>query len=201
VLYREHRLGRRDPGFVWGGADRSEPLRQIVGGPGKRVLDLGCRTGALTHAYASGNEVVGVDVDREALDEAATLGIETVWADVEEPLPFDDAAFDVVVAAELLEHLRRPDGLVAEIARVLRPGGTIAGSVPNAYRLKNRLRALAGRSIEQDPTHVHLFRARDLLRLLNAFESPRLTFVVGRFVRLNRRQFANMIVFSGQKPG
>jgi SAM-dependent methyltransferase len=155
----------------------------------------------LTRAYASGNEVVGVDVDREALDEAAKLGIETVWADVEEPLPFADAAFDVVVAAELLEHVRRPDGLVAEIARVLRPGGTIAGSVPNAYRLKNRLRALGGRPIEQDPTHEHLFRARDLLRLLDGFESPRLTFVVGRFVRLNPQQFANVIVFSGRKPG
>jgi SAM-dependent methyltransferase len=42
-----------------------------------------------------------------------------VWADVDEPLPFDDAAFDVVVAAELLEHLRRPDLLMAEISRVL----------------------------------------------------------------------------------
>ena len=124
-----------------------------------------------------------------------------MWADVEEPLPFDDASFDVVVAAELLEHLRRPDHLVAEIARVLRPGGTIAGSVPNAYRLKNRLRALRGRPIEQDETHEHLFRAGDVLRLLNGFESPRLKFVVGRFVRLHPRQFANVIVFSGQRPG
>jgi SAM-dependent methyltransferase len=201
VLYREHRLSRRRSEFVWGGAARSEPLRRIVGGPGKRVLDLGCRTGALTRAYASGNEVVGVDVDRDALDAAATLGIKTVWADVEEPLPFDDAAFDVVVAAELLEHLRRPDLLMTEISRVLRPGGSIAGSLPNAYRLKNRLRALGGRPVEQDPTHEHLFRVRDVLRLLSPFESPRLEFVAGRFVRLNRRQLANVIVFSGRKPG
>jgi hypothetical protein len=90
---------------------------------------------------------------------------------------------------------------VTEIKRILRPGGTIAGSLPNAYRLKNRLWALGGRPIAQDPTHVHLFRPRDVLQLLNAFESPRLEFVVGRFVRLNRRQFANVIVFSGRKPG
>jgi hypothetical protein len=90
---------------------------------------------------------------------------------------------------------------VSEVARVLRPGGTIAGSLPNAYRLKNRLWTLGGRPIAQDRTHVHLFRARDVLRLLDAFESPRLEFVVGRFVRLNRRQFANVIVFSGRKPG
>jgi SAM-dependent methyltransferase len=201
MLYREHRLSHRDPGFVWGGAARSEPLRRIVGGPGRRVLDLGCRTGALTRAYASANEVVGVDVDRDALEQTAELGIETVWTDVEEPLPFAEASFDVVVAGELLEHLRRPDRLMEEIRRVLIPGGTIAGSVPNAYRLKNRLRALAGRPIEQDPTHEHLFRTRDVFRLLSAFDSPRLEFVVGRFLRLNRRQFANVIVFSARKPG
>lgn len=123
-----------------------------------------------------------------------------MWADVEAPLPFDDGAFDVVVAAELLEHLRSPDRLVTEIARVLRPGGTIAGSVPNGYRLKNRVRGLGGRPIEQDPTHVHLSGARDILRLLTSFDSLRLEFVVGRFIRLNRRQFANVIVFSGRKP-
>ena len=154
----------------------------------------------MTQTYASGNEVVGVDVDRDALDEAASLGIETVWADVDAPLPFDDSAFDVVVAAELLEHLRRPDRLIAEIARVLRPGGVIAGSLPNAYRLKNRLRVLRCGAIEQDPTHVHLFRPRDILGLLDRFEAPRLEFVVGRFVRVNPRQFANVIVFSARKP-
>jgi SAM-dependent methyltransferase len=201
ALYAEHRRRRREPGFVWGGTARSEPIRQLVGGPGKRVLDIGCRSGALTRVYAAGNEVVGLDVDRGALAEAAALGIETVWADAEEPLPFDDSSFDVVVAAELLEHLHDPPAILAEIARVLRPGGTVAGSVPNAHRLKNRLRVLWGRAVEQDPTHVHLFRPCDILRLLAAFEEPRLEFVVGRFVRLGRRQFANVIVFSARKPG
>ena len=84
---------------------------------------------------------------------------------------------------------------------MLRPGGTIAGSLPNAYRLKNRLRALGGLTVEQDPTHVHLFRPRDVLRLLDAFEAPRLEYVVGRFVRLNPRLFANVMVFSARKPG
>lgn len=141
-----------------------------------------------------------MDVDRGALEEAAKLGIETVWADVEESLAFDDAEFDVVVAAELLEHLRRPGRLVEEIRRVLRPGGTIAGSLPNAYRLKNRLRVLRGLTVEQDPTHVHLFRPRDVLRLLGTFEAYRLEFVVGRFVRVSPRQFANVMVFSARKP-
>jgi 2-polyprenyl-3-methyl-5-hydroxy-6-metoxy-1,4-benzoquinol methylase len=193
-----HRLRSTD--FVWGGADRVEPLRRAVGGPGRRVLDLGCRYGALTRAYAAGNEVVGVDVDREALRRASELGIETLWADVEEGLAFDDATFDVVVAAELIEHVRDPRTLVQEAARVLRPGGTIAGSVPNAYRLKNRLAFLGGRPPEANPTHLHMFRGQDLLELLGDFEEIRLQFVVGRFVRLNPRLFANVIVFSARKP-
>ena len=142
---------------------------------------------------------MGVDVDRDALRVAEALGIETVCADVEAGLEFGDGTFDVVVAAELLEHLREPRRLVEEAARVLRPGGTIAGSVPNAYRLKNRLAFLAGRPPEQNPTHLHMFRGSDVLELLEGFEEVRLEFVVGRFVRVNPRLFANVIVFSGRK--
>jgi len=57
--------------------------------------------------------------------EAAKLGIETHWADADAALPFPDESFDVVVAGELLEHIRDPGGLVDEAARVLRPGGRI----------------------------------------------------------------------------
>src|SRR6185437_9014695 len=109
---------------------------RLVGGPGLRVLDLGCRTGALTQHYAGGNDVVGVDVDRGALEQARLrLGIETLWADVEDELPFPDASFDVVVAGELLEHLADPRAAVANVHRVLKPSGRFVGSVPNAFRL------------------------------------------------------------------
>jgi SAM-dependent methyltransferase len=189
----------RGPGFVCGGDARSEPLRRAVGGPGRRVLDVGCRDGALTRSYLGGNDVVGVDVDREALARAARLGIETVWADAEEPLPFPDGSFDVVVAGEILEHLAEPERLLDEAARVLCAGGVLAGSVPNAFRLKNRLRFLAGRPPEPDPTHLHLFRPEDLLALLARFEAPVLTAVAGRFVRLGPCLFANTLVFAARK--
>src|SRR3954464_13745705 len=102
--YRQHHQRRQE--FVFGADERAGLLAALVGGPGLRVLDLGCRTGALTQHYAKGNDVVGVDVDRSALAQAHDrLGIETVWADVEEPLPFDEGSFDVVVAGELFEHL------------------------------------------------------------------------------------------------
>jgi SAM-dependent methyltransferase len=196
--YREHHRDRTGT-FVYGGDERAELFRRYVGGPGRRVLDVGCRFGALTRAYLDGNEVVGVDVDRLALDEAAALGIETHWADVEQGLPFEDESFDVVVAGELLEHVRDPALLVAEARRVLRPGGVLVGSVPNAFRLKNRLRVLLGRHPEDDPTHLHLFSPEDVLGLLSELEEPRLHFVSSRFLRVRPRLTGNIIVFAARK--
>jgi SAM-dependent methyltransferase len=197
--YREHHRASRSEEFVFAGPERAELFRGYVGGPGRRVLDLGCRYGALTRAYADGNDVVGVDVDRDALAQAATLGIETKWADVDEPLPFADESFDVVVAGELLEHVRDPMRLVTEAQRVLRKGGVFVGSVPNAFRLKNRLRFLLGRKPEDDPTHLHMFTPADVRDLLRNFEEPSLHYIAGRFVRLQPRLFANDIVFAGRK--
>jgi SAM-dependent methyltransferase len=197
--YGEHHRTARSPDFVFGGAERAELFRRLVGGPGRRVLDLGCRYGALTRAYVEGNDVVGVDVDRDALAEAAKLGIETRWADVEQPLPFEDESFDVVVAGELLEHVRDPERLVADARRLLRPGGRVVGSVPNAFRLLNRLRFVAGLPPERDPTHLHMFRPRDVEALLAGFDDVELRLISSRFLRLHPRLFANDIVFSGRK--
>jgi SAM-dependent methyltransferase len=198
--YAEHNRLERGAGFVFAGPERAELFRRYVGGPGRHVLDLGCRDGALSRAYAEGNSLVGVDADREALAEAEKLGIDTHWADLDEPLPFEEASFDVVVAGELLEHLRDPRRVVAEAWRVLRPGGTFVASVPNAYRLKNRLRFLLGRKPEDDPTHLQMFSADEVHALLGGFEEPQLHFIAGRLVPVHARLFANDIVFSGRKP-
>jgi SAM-dependent methyltransferase len=198
--YAEHNRLERGAGFVFAGPERVELFRRYVGGPGRRVLDLGCRDGALTREYAEGNDVVGVDADREALAEAEKLGIETRWADLDQQLPFEDASFDVVVAGELLEHLRDPGRLVAEVRRVLRGGGTFVASVPNAYRVKNRLRFLLGRKPEDDPTHLQMFSPNEVRALLAGFEDVQVHFIAGRLVPLHARLFANDIVFSGRSP-
>ena len=164
------------------------------------MLDLGCRSGAFTRHFLEGNEVVGLDVDRVALEKAAELGIEPVLANVEETLPFPAASFDVVVAGELLEHLRFPDVVVAEAHRVLRPGGVFVGSVPNAFRLQSRLKFLHGRPPEDDPTHLHMFSAGEMRKLLAAFDDVRIAFVGGRYRRLSARLLARDLVFSGKRP-
>jgi 2-polyprenyl-3-methyl-5-hydroxy-6-metoxy-1,4-benzoquinol methylase len=198
--YAEHNRVERGAGFVFAGPERIELFRRYVAGPGLKVLDLGCRDGSLSRAYADGNEIVGVDADREALAAAAELGIETHWADLDDPLDFDDASFDVVVAGELLEHLRDPHRVVEDVRRVLRPGGTFVASVPNAYRLKNRMRFLLGHDPEDDPTHLHMFAPHEVQRLLAGFEEQRVHFIAGRLVAVQPKLFANDIVFSGRKP-
>jgi 2-polyprenyl-3-methyl-5-hydroxy-6-metoxy-1,4-benzoquinol methylase len=199
--YRRHHREARSPDFVWARPERSASFREVVGGPGKRILDLGCRYGALTAFYADGNDVVGVDIDREALGVAEErLGIETLWADLDEPLEYEDESFDVVVLGEVLEHIREPSELVLEAIRVLRPGGTLVGSIPNAFRLKSRLLFLLGRHPEENPTHLHVFAPGDVRTLLSGLENVALRFLAGRFVPLNGRLFANVIFFSGTKP-
>lgn len=201
AAYRRHHDERRPDEFVFCEPERSELFRLWLG-RGRRILDLGCRTGALSRAYREQNEVVGVDVDRRALARAAEAGVETVWADLDEPLPFEDGSFDAVVAGELLEHLRFPERLIGEARRVLRPEGLLVGSVPNSYRLKSRLRFLLGRPPEfaDDPTHLHMFSGRDVQQLLASFEDVELRYVAGRLTHLGPRLFANDIAFRARKP-
>lgn len=112
--------------------------------PGERVLDLGC--GAGRHAfemYKRGADVIAFDQDPDelsvvrkwfaAMRDAGEVptGAE---ADVKEgdalALPFADGEFDRIVAAEILEHVPADIEAIGELVRVLRPGGTLAVSVP-----------------------------------------------------------------------
>jgi len=196
--YERHHRERRDDGdFVF--VPERIPLFKTAIGSGKRVLDLGCRSGALTQHFLEGNSVVGLDVDAAALEKASALGIEPVQANVEDALPFGDASFDAIIAGELFEHLQFPDALVSEIHRVLRPGGVLIGSVPNAYRVQSRLLFLRGKPPEDDPTHVRMFSPDAMRELLNDFSEVRIDFVGGRYVRLSPRLFARDLVFRGVK--
>lgn len=103
-----------------------EILRAHGSGPAA-VLDLGCGAGFLSnHLAACGHRVTGVDTTAENLTVAtrrdATATARYVRADATS-LPFADASFDVVCAMDLLEHVEHPGQLIAEVGRVLRPGG------------------------------------------------------------------------------
>ena len=145
---------------------RAELFARWVG-TGKRLLEVGCGSGALLELYVKGNRVTGLDIDKPALEACRErLGVDTVWADFSTNLPFDDGSFDVVVAGETLEHVPYPSIFLAEVRRVLVPGGLFVGSVPNAYRYKNRINVLLGKPLDTDPTHMQFFSLASLRAIL-----------------------------------
>jgi SAM-dependent methyltransferase len=103
---------------------------------GDRVLDLGCGTGELTRALAKeGIRATGCDISPQMLRRAAhEPGGCADWVQVEpswRTLPFTSAAFDAVVAASVLEYVAEPAAVLAECARVVRPGGVVLFTVPD----------------------------------------------------------------------
>lgn len=155
------------------GGSHTVVLRWLEQIPPARVLDLGCSGGRLAERMRGGGHwVTGVDLFdlpgvRERVDRF-------VVADLDRGLPAgldDDGPYDVVVAADVLEHLRAPERLLAQIRPVMAPGGTLIVSVPNISHWYSRGRIALGlfdydqRGI-LDKTHVRFFTRRSLLRLL-----------------------------------
>ena len=105
--------------------------------PGDRVLDLGVGDGAFAAPLLDAGAVVsGVDVAEEALRRARARapGADLRLVAEGEPLPFGEDAFDVVWAGEVLEHVADVVGLLAEVRRVLRWGGTLLVTTPRLDR-------------------------------------------------------------------
>lgn len=138
----EGRLSLASPGSVH---SRDRWVLKAVG-RGRRVLDLGCGTGALAQKLAArNNELYGVEINPDAAAAARDRGVHVSLSDLNERLPFKKAYFDVVLASEVLEYVYDTRLLIEECARVLRPGGLLLLSAQNLNSLPNRLRMLVGR--------------------------------------------------------
>jgi SAM-dependent methyltransferase len=144
-------------------------------GAGSVVLDLGCGGGR--HAFAclkAGADVVALDAQRAEIDGVVGM-VDAMHAAGEMPggarhagvvadatrLPFADGSFDRVIASEVLEHLVEDEVAIGELARVLRPGGLAALSVPAAGPERVNW-ALSARYHEIEGGHVRIYRRREL---------------------------------------
>ena len=95
----------------------------------RRILEAGCGEGELAERMARelGAEVVAIDQSERMVELTRARGVDAGVQDVQD-LPFDDAAFDAAVAAWMLYHVPDLDRAVAELARVLRPGGQLVAA-------------------------------------------------------------------------
>lgn len=153
-------------------AATQEQLRRLLTLTGEeRALDVGTGAGAFALALAPlVREVVGVDIVPELLEQArarAPQNMELVEADGRS-LPFPEASFDLVCSARTFHHTIRPELVVSEMTRVLRPGGTmlvldqIAPVDPLAAIALNRF------EIARDPSTTRFFSDGDLRGLFDS---------------------------------
>lgn len=100
---------------------------------GARLLDAGCGTGRNLQEFGRLGPAAGVDPSPEAIDFCRQRGIEGVTRGTIEHLEFPDGAFDLILATDVLEHLRDDRAALRELRRVAAPGANLLCTVP-AYR-------------------------------------------------------------------
>ena len=112
-----------------------------------RILDLGCHSGALLQAIAQfyeekgwppGEYLLGADLDGDDFQAAVPFR----QIDLRQSLDLQGGTFDLIIAQEVLEHIRRVYPLLEELRAALNPGGRLLFSVPNMMNMKSRLRFL-----------------------------------------------------------
>jgi SAM-dependent methyltransferase len=146
---------------------------------GERILDVGCGQGRHSfEAMRLGARVVALDLDGAILETALAI-LAAMVVEGQGPagssahairasalaLPFEDGAFDRIVASEVLEHIQQDCDAMAELARVLRPGGTMAVTVP-AFFPEAVCWALSAEYHGNEGGHVRIYRRGQLVSRL-----------------------------------
>jgi len=128
------------------------------------VLDVGCGDGALSYLMSKcGARVVGIDTSPLALSYARQMThncnteLQFVRGSALE-MPFRDAVFDFVSAIDIIEHMEKPEEMVQECKRVLKPGGLVVLSTPQRLT-----------ETPIDPLHIREFYANELADLLSEY--------------------------------
>lgn len=174
---------------------------------GRRVLDVGCGSGVVLYNLRDRYELLcGVELSsvraetcRGTLD---GLNARVECGNVETGLPFEDGHFDTIIFSDVIEHVVDVWGAMAELRRLLEPGGTLVLTTPNIAELRRRLTLLMGRfpstsagdegfaiatpNTPLDGGHMHYFNYSMLEKLFRKYEFSRTRrFGIGRLGRLH----------------
>jgi SAM-dependent methyltransferase len=181
IRYRAHKMGfgtgelafASDSYDAKHGAGSSHQLMRhwIARRAPGRVLDLGCADGPLAeHLRTLGHHVTGVDLEaRDGVKERLDRFVE---ADLEHGIPPEAGSnFDMVLAADVLEHVRAPERILGDVRPLLAPAGSLLVSVPNFGHWYPRARVAVGRFGYDrrgilDRDHVRFFTKRSFERLV-----------------------------------
>ena len=143
--------------------------------PGSRVLEVGCGTGAMLSVFRdhSRADVIGIEPDPERVSMARERGFEVVHGYFDDITASQLGTFDVIVFADVIEHLVDPAPLLMLARRQLRAGGCVIASVPNVAHWTIRLSLLRGKFDYEptglmDATHLRWYTAASLERLFRA---------------------------------
>ena len=119
--------------------------------PERSLLDLGCGLGWMADHV---REYVGLDASPEAVESAKGKGRDVRLGSLDDPLPFGGETFDAVLLKDVLEHVNNVVAVVKEVRRVVRPGGRVFATSPDAQRW-----------VWNDYTHVRPFTRKAFRQL------------------------------------
>ena len=188
---------------------------------GRLVLDVGCSTGRLGEKLIKEKQcqVYGIDISERAVEHAKKRLTDAAWLDIEtEMFPFQNLRFDVIIMADILEHLVHPETALLKTKKYLKDDGFILISLPNVANLRIRLRLLFGQWDYQesgilDDTHLRFYTRKTAqqmferagFRICNISATPGFDFLIGKMgwarritdqlCKLYPKLFANQFIF------
>lgn len=141
----------------------------------KDVLEVGCGTGLILSRVADlAKSAHGVDISAGMLEKARTKGLSVTQASATS-LPFDDASFDVAYSVKVLAHVPEIETALAEMARVVRPGGVVIAEFYNRSSLRYLVKRLRpGVAISEQSTDDQVYTRYDSVAEMQRYLGARL---------------------------